>query len=222
MKKYRAVIIIVEGHAEEQFVNESLRPWLANYNIPDVRAIKIRTSQSQKGGSSDYQKFKNDVTRVLNQEHDILVTSLIDFFRLPKKFPQFDAAIKLNGVEKQVEFLEQALAQDISSERFLPYIQLHEFEALLFANILGFKFLPNISPAQIASVQKIIHDYPNPELINNNPKTAPSKRLVQIFPSYKKVLHGNYIILENSFSTILEKCPRFSNWANEIIRKMNQ
>ena len=217
--KHSKVIIIVEGQTEEEFVNESLRPWLNNHSIYDVRAIKIRTSQTGKGGSANYQKFKNDVSRLLNQQNDVLITSLIDFFRLPTSFPGYEEALRIPNVERRVEFLENALAEEINSERFLPYIQLHEFEALLFTRIAGFKALPDLGLKEIAEIKTVMELYPNPELINDNPTTAPSKRLEQIYPGYKKVLHGNFIILENTFQSLLEKCPRFRNWVECIVVK---
>jgi len=216
--KYPKVIIIVEGQTEEEFVNESLCPWLNSRGIYDVRAIKIRTSQTGKGGSANYLKFKNEVLRLLTQQKDVLVTSLLDFFRLPTSFPQYEEAQKMSDVERRVAFLENALAVGINAERFLPYIQLHEFEALLFTKIEGFRALPGLDLKQVAEIESVIETYPNPELINNNPQTAPSKRLEQIYPGYEKVLHGNFVILENTFPSLLEKCPRFRNWVEDIVQ----
>ena len=218
--KYRCLIIIVEGQTEEEFIKESFAPWLLGHDIFDVRPIPIRTSQRQKGGNINYRKFKNDVIRFLKSENEVLVTSLIDFFRLPTDFPEFKNAQKLNGSERQVEYLENALSDDIGEARFLPYIQMHEFEALLFTDLRGFVQLPGISPRQRLAFEKILQDYPNPELINNDPETAPSKRLEKIYPAYKKVLHGNYILLENSLSAVFEKCPRFSKWAHHLVLTM--
>ena len=184
--------------------------------IYDVRAICIRTSKTAKGGNTDYAKFKNDVVRYLKQEQDILVTSFIDFFRLPNKFPNYSEAQKINDVINKITFLEESLEKDISSDRFVAYIQLHEFEALLFTNIFGFTNIPKITPAQLGLIQKIINDYPNPEFINDNPQTAPSKRLERIVPRYDKVLYGNYIALDNTFNEILIKCPRFKNWVQKL------
>lgn len=219
--KYRSLIIIVEGHAEEEFVNGSLRAWLGGQGIHDVRAIKIRTSQTSKGGNTDYAKFKNDVLRILKKESNVLVTSLIDYFRLPKRFPKQEEARKIASPEKRVAFLEESLSSDIASERFIPYIQLHEFEALLFADLKGFGALPGITARQLSDIQEIVGKYPNPELINDNPQTAPSKRLLTVFPPFKKVLHGNYIILENGFPALLEKCPRFRAWAENLVLSMS-
>ncbi|HOY07500.1 MAG TPA: DUF4276 family protein [Saprospiraceae bacterium] len=214
---YSKLIIIVEGQTEEEFVNQSLRPWLNQKGIYDIRAIKIRTSSSVKGGNANYQKFKNEILRLLNQQKDVLITSFFDFFRLPTSFPGYDEMQRVLNVEHKITILETSMGEDINSERFVPYIQLHEFESLLFTKIHGFKSLPQLHASQIADLNAIIESYPNPELINNNPSTSPSKRILKIYPSYEKVLHGNYILLENTFEAILLKCPRFSNWINILL-----
>ena len=219
---YRGIIIVVEGQTEEEFVNESLRPWLNTFGIYDFKAVCIRTSKTDKGGNSNYSKFKNDVLRYLKQENDILVTSFIDYFRLPTDFPQYAASQKLDDISSKVAFLEESIQKNINSDRFIPYIQLHEFEALLFTDVKGFRGLPKITEPQLSQIEKIIQDYPNPELINDSPQTAPSKRLEQIIPRYGKlkVLYGNYIILDNSFSAILEKCPRFKSWVQKLVQTL--
>ncbi len=218
--KYRSLIIVVEGQTEEVFVNETLAPWLNSQGIFDIRAIKIRTSKTGKGGNVNFEHFKNTTENLLKQENDILVSSLIDFFRLPVKFPGFESSKKITSVEKRVEFLEYELAKTIDSERFIPYIQLHEFEALLFSKIEGFRIIPSIRQSEIDKISKVISDFPNPELINDNPETAPSKRLEKIITSYNKVLFGNFIIAENGLSSIFERCPRFKIWVFNLVAKM--
>ena len=220
--KYRSLIIVVEGQTEEEFVNEVLQPWLNEQGINDVRAIKIRTSKTGKGGNTNYAHFKNTTENLLKQEKDILVTSLLDFFRLPNEFPGFDAARRIINVQKRIEFLEHELSNKIASERFIPYIQLHEFEALLFTKIEGFRVVPFCGKAAIEQISKIIDEYPNPELINDHPNTAPSKRIEKIIADYDKVLHGNYIILENGLAAIFEKCPRFRQWIERLVEHMRE
>jgi len=70
-------------------------------------------------------------------------------------------------------------------------------------------------------LDKIISEYPNPEDINDDPSTAPSKRLKnnQLIKGYNKVIDGNLIILETGIDTILQKCPRFSKWVETIIER---
>lgn len=213
---YRTLIIIVEGQTEEEFVNETIRPWMAAHGIHDVRAIKIRTSRTGKGGNANYLHFKSTTTLLLKQEKNILVTSLIDYFRLPNEFPGFVTAMKQSTVENRVAILETELGKDINSPHFVPYIQLHEFEALLFTKSAGFKVIPSLTPKALTEIEAIITKYPNPEYINDHPDTAPSKRIKNIIPNYNKVLFGNFIVLENGLSAILEKCPRFKNWLENL------
>jgi len=65
-----------------------------------------------------------------------------------------------------------------------------------------------------------VESFPNPELINDRPSHAPSARLENIVPEYRKPLYGNLIALELGMETILEKCPRFNNWIHLIIDRM--
>jgi hypothetical protein len=212
----RRVIIVVEGDTEEEFVKDSVAPFLfQRHGIFDVRPIKVATSPGYKGGIGGYGKFRNDVTRYLKQEHDIVVTSLLDFFRLPPSFPAFKDSLKISDFADRIVFLEDAIAKDISDQMFLPYLQKFEFEALLFTDITGFEYC-GITKSQKQELQKILADYPNPEDINDRPETAPSKRLQKIIPNYNKVLFGNVIIQEHGFPKLLEKCPRFAAWIEKI------
>jgi hypothetical protein len=55
---------------------------------------------------------------------------------LPADFPAYDQALSAIDPYMRVEVLESAMAADISDSRFIPYIQLHEFEALVLAECL--------------------------------------------------------------------------------------
>lgn len=111
--------------------------------------------------------------------------------------------------------MEKSISDDINDRRFIPYIQLHEFEALLFSATNGFEmyFEDKISE----EIQCIIDSFDNPEDINSSPETAPSKRLIRIIPYYDKVIYGNIVALEIGLSTILSKCPRFRRWISSLI-----
>lgn len=101
--------------------------------------------------------------------------------------------------------------------RFFSYIQLHEFEALLFSSNKGFEYY--FSEELAAKTASIISSYDNPEDINTSPEGAPSKRLLAIKSDYNKVLEGNLIALEIGIKSIWEKCPRFAEWIKTIIEK---
>ncbi len=116
-----------------------------------------------------------------------------------------------------VKHLEDEARKAIANPNFIPYIQLHEFEGLLFAHERGFDYIHNIREQKRQVIRDIIIGYPNPELINDGAETAPSKRLKGLIPRYKKTFHGPIIALENGLEPILEKCPRFSGWVRTII-----
>ncbi|MBL0107434.1 MAG: DUF4276 family protein [Ignavibacteria bacterium] len=84
--------------------------------------------------------------------------------------------------------MEKSCSEDINELRYIPYIQLHEFEGLLFTKMDGFELIPAINndPIKISELQEILINYPNPELINEGSITAPSKRLSNIIPGYRK------------------------------------
>ena len=116
--------------------------------------------------------------------------------------------------------MERCIKDDIKDVRFIPYIQLHEFEALLFASNEGFNsFFDEI---QKEKAQQIINSYDNPEDINTTPEGAPSKRILAIKEDYDKVLEGNLIALEIGFSKIMEKCTRFRAWIEKLIEQCKE
>lgn len=218
----RAIYIVVEGDTEEEFVNSLLQPHFASiHRFYDVRAIKLATSSGHKGGDLSFARYQHNVALLLNQESDVVVTSLIDFYQLRTDFPSYNEAKKQNRPEDQVAMLENACNSTMNNDRFIPYIQLHEFEALVFSARRGFDQL-GLSARQLAEINKILTQFPNPELINEGQQTAPSKRLAAIIPGYQKVLYGNMIALENGFQTILSKCPRFNAWIKLLESKIQR
>lgn len=211
----RGIYFIAEGATEVQFIESSLRHYFISKSIYDIRAFDM-------GGSNSYSRYYTDINTFLKREDDIIVTSMIDFFRLPKDFPGYEAAKKLNGSDKQILAIENEISQRINNERFVPYIQLHEFEGLLFTDMKGFNQVPGCDSHILAELKAIVDGYENPELINDGPETAPSKRLKRIIPGYDKPLYGAYIALENGLDSIIGKCPRFRNWLKILEAKVRQ
>ena len=217
----KRLYIIVEGQTEQEFVRDTIAPYFYDLGFYDIRPFLIRTSQIGRGGFVNYQHLKNDAIRLLEHEHEIIVTMFVDYFRIPTSLPKYnECKNKKIDIIKKVKCLEKSIGHDISNRRFIPYIQLHEFEALLFSSNKGFEYCYDKNLYE--KTQNIVDKYENPELINDNPKIAPSKRLLKIIPTYDKVLDGNLIAIEIGISTILSKCPRFRNWITQITNKLNE
>lgn len=213
----KRLFIVVEGQTEEAFVKELMTPHFIHNGIYDIRPVLIQTSKGHKGGFVNYEHLKNDLLRLLkSQGQDVVVTTFVDFFRCPELPNQNDIDMLPSHIQK-VEAMEKCMSDDINDWRFIPYIQLHEFEALLFSAANGFEmyFENQISK----EIQGIIDSHDNPEEINSSPETAPSKRLIRIIPYYDKVIYGNIIALEIGLTTILSKCPRFRGWIDSLIHR---
>lgn len=212
----RRVFIMVEGQTEEAFVREILQPWFTDRDIHDVRAVKIQTSRGHKGGFVNYEHLKNDNIRLLRGEGEVVVTTLVDYFRIPSSIPNFELCHQRNiTTAKKITCLEQAISDDLRDRRFFPYIQQHEFEALLFSSNAGFERFFDSAVHQKTAV--LVNEFDNPEDINSDPTTAPSKRILQILPDYEKVNDGNIIALEIGIECIRQRCPRFKLWLDFIV-----
>lgn len=213
----KRIYIVVEGQTEQEFVNSLLAPYLGSFGILVVTPILIRTSKSGRGGFVNYRHLENTVNGLLKKSasSDFIVTTFVDFFRIPHTMPDYEASMAKPTKIDQVESLEQALSTAINDRRFIPYIQLHEFEALLFSDNKGFEYY--YEEKQAIATKTIVDEFDNPEEINSSPQGAPSKRLQTIIEDYNKVTEGNLIALEVGLNTILNRCPRFRAWIDKLI-----
>lgn len=222
----KRLLIVVEGDTEKEFIDKVLGPFLNAKGLLSVNCFKIKHT---KGGLTKYQHLKTDLINCV-YESNVLVTTLIDFYALPKDFPKYEDARKIVNKADRLAFIEKAIVEDLETlkgkefSNLLPYIQLHEFEALVFSSIDAIAALYNRSEAKFNELEQIIAAHPNPEDINDSPLTAPSKRLIndQLIKGYNKVTDGIMIIEEAGIDIILGKCPRFKRWVETLIEKSNE
>ncbi len=211
----KRLVFIVEGDTEIVLVEKLIVPYLVKLGFTismHAQTIITNRKQHKKGGVGSYGKYKNEVSNTLAQG-DVIVTTLIDFFKLPTDFPVYTPdSTKINEIEDAI------LADFENNPDFVPYIQRHELEALMFSAMDGFDLV--IDDVQRRNqIQQIMDDYPNPEDINNLPETAPSKRLKRIF-NYDKTGDGQMIFEMIGIEAILDKCPRFANWIETLKQKL--
>jgi len=215
--------IIAEGQTEEEFVKTILAEHLANFNvITDVHCVTTKRTQTQvhRGGLVSYEHAKKDILLWQKQEkgNDVRFTTMLDLYALPNDFPQIDEAKRICDPYQKVKKLETALADNIDDYRFIPYIQLHEFEALILTDPskLIDRFPEYDKPVQelVANCKK----YSSPELINDGETTAPSKRIIQFIPSYQgaKVSVAPLMVQKIGLPTIRSQCPHFNEWLIQL------
>src|SRR5882724_9555193 len=177
--------VIVEGQTEEKFVKEIL--------APSMYAKMIFPTPLNLEGVSKYSIIKKNVAIALGDK-SAYVTTMLDFYGLPKSFPGQDSLPGTAIPSQKVKLLEDAFENDIGSRRFIPYIQLHEFETLLFSDINAIdEVLSVLNKSELNKLRKIT-DGKTPEEINDQYESAPSRRLLKLYPGYQKASDGVRII----------------------------
>ena len=218
---YTRLYIIVEGQTEETFVNQTLKPHLGDF-LFGASALVVTTSKKRgaRGGLSDYKKPRNDIIRLTKQEknEDVRFTTMFDLYDLPPDFPSYQAAALHADPYQRVEELENALADDIPDPRFIPYIQLHEFEALLLSDLGQLETQFDGTADAIARLATMAARFPSPEHINDGSATAPSKRIISALPEYdgRKASAGPIVAEKIGLATICSKCAHFAEWLGKL------
>ncbi len=212
------VIIICEGETEKEFCQKILAPYFNRKDI-DIRPPLIKKSM---GGIVKWPELQKQIALHLKSEPKAYVTTLIDYYGLYKKygFPKWYEAELLADKNQRMDMLELGMKEDIEDSirhRFIPYMQLHEFEGLLFNEInIFYEQIPSKELVGIEELKQIFVQYDNPEMINNNRDTSPSHRLKRIISGYNKVVYGNIIAEAIGLEKIRVKCPRFDRWLTYI------
>jgi hypothetical protein len=220
--------IVTEGQTESNFVKKVLGPYFSGGGVTLIPCTLVtkndkKAGRQYKGGISRYSKAKNDILKCLaygRKRSDVYVSTMFDFYRLPNDFPGFNDAQRFNDPYKKAASLEDALKDDIDKNgtAFIPYLSLHEFEALLFSDIAVVRrhfFEIDITPLINTDLE-----YPNPELINNGEQTSPSKRILQYVPGYAKHVDGVAIAQKIGLDVLRQKCKHFDGWIKRLERLM--
>ncbi|MGL4943460.1 MAG: DUF4276 family protein [Thermoguttaceae bacterium] len=210
--------ITAEGQTEQNFANKVLAEHLAQFQVvADARSVLTskdkRAGCVYRGGLLDYQRAKQDILTWMKHDNrpECRFTTMFDLYALPDDFPGFADAARQRNPYDRVRILEEAFAKDINDPRFIPYIQLHEFEALILAapQHLDWEYIDHATP--IANLIRIVGDQ-NPELINDGAATAPSKRILKEIPEYSKATAGVAVAQHIGLATLRKQCQHFCDW----------
>ena len=143
---------------------------------------------------------------------------MVDLYALPADFPGTTAGAGMRDVpHRRVETIEAAWAEETGDPRFIPHVQLHEFEAYLFADIAQLGGFFENGPA-IRALQKIADAHDSPELIDDGRHTAPSKRIETHISSYKRMKSaaGPQTAQRIGLPAIRAACPHFGRWLTRL------
>ncbi|MGI9175032.1 MAG: DUF4276 family protein [Rhodothermales bacterium] len=215
------VNVIVEGETEEGFVKRVLAPYLSERNVyPTTRRVLLsrKGGRPHRGGIRSYHHPRFDIVTSLKEDVRVYCATMFDLYALPDDFPGMERAPS-GPPHERVAHLERALAEDIGAalpdgaKRFIPYLQLHEFEALLFADVakLDEAVSALLGRNRLDALRHILKECGSPENINEGLETAPSKRLKKLYPAYEKRLFGELVAEQTGIDTIRSACPHFDD-----------
>jgi hypothetical protein len=217
------LLIHVEGQTEEAFVNSLLSDHLTAAGYRDVRVRLAGNPRKQRGGVGSWQGVKRDVLRHLKEDRSAIHAIIVDFYGMPNDWPGRNQAHATSSSSAKAECVETALLHETTESmgggfdprRFVPLVMMHEFEALLFSDPSG--FARGIARSDLAPEFRAIREaFANPEDINDSAETAPSKRILRVFPGYQKSLFGVLASLEIGLPSIRRECTHFSTWLGQL------
>ncbi len=219
----------VEGPTEETFVNELLRPHLAAHGVSvSARLLGHRKARARRGGIVGWLEARGDLVRHLKEDRQLSVTTMVDYYGLPRSerhgWPERRQAASAPFSERPV-LVETAVRGEVAaamgaafvSSRFVPFVMMHEFEALLFSDCGSFAEAigrPTLAPR----FQEIRDQFSGPEEINDSNVTAPSKRIGSLVPGYSKVRQGLLAARAIGLEAMRSECPHFSEWLGRLER----
>lgn len=214
------VHVVCEGQTEVRFVEQVLMPHFVARSTY-LSAVLIGRP-GHKGGNLQFERLLHDLKKLLLGDRDAYTTTFFDFYGLPSNFPGREQAAKQLTAQAKATYLLEELSTNVEWElgadalrRFIPYVQMHEFEGLLFSDPQA--FAAALNRADLLEPLRMIRDgVTSPEEINDSPNTAPSKRLKRLFDGYQKPLHGIRGALGVGLQAIRDECEGFRSWIEQL------
>jgi len=219
MSKLVEIIAIVEGKTEQIFIQDILVSHFCKKNIY-ITPI-IASKPGQKGGDIKWARVKNDIERFLKQRSDTYLTLFLDLYGINPDWPGYEEAkLKKYSFEKAasintatIEEVKKLFGDYTAQNRFIPFVAIHEFEALLFSDSRSLAKSLKVSESKVL---RIIDECGSPEEINDSQQTAPSKRLLELSKRFKKTTTGISVAKEIGLELMRKKCPIFNIWLENI------
>ena len=232
--------VTVEGPTEQRFLKDVLSPHLAEHSVyadgrPVLTSKDKRAGREYRGGfrrTGAYETARKDICAWMKADRnaDARFTTMFDLYALPVDFPGFAEAARQADPYQRTALLEIALREDIRRQlddpRFIPYIQLHEFETLILADPqqLDWEYMEHAQQIHRISAM-VAREGGNPELINSGETSAPSKRIIAEIPEYEgnKATSGPLVAGKIGLPTLRQRCAHFAEWLGrlEVLARAN-
>jgi hypothetical protein len=220
----KRLYLTVEGQTEAAFTTRVLVPHLAGFNVflnpPRFTGLhRRRRGRIPHGGLlhtfrhalSDMQSWLKE-----DQSPDARFSMMIDLYSLPSDFPGYAAGMLRQTGKAKADSLQESLRQLISDARFIPYLQCHEFEALVLADPRRIGTIYDVSTPEMESLCRECGEFPTPEDIDLGQHSHPKYRIQQRVEGYDENVAGPLLAEEIGLATLRGTCPHFGAWLTRL------
>jgi hypothetical protein len=219
----KTLFIVVEGETEERFLRTVL------YNDFITQGIHIEAQQwltNRKlgigGGGSNFDLIENHLRRLMaryQHDKDVFISVMVDLYAFPKggnTVYDDEVSRQQNGKNKAL-LLQDKMQERMAYRNFIPYVQLHEYEALLLSKPEALLAFYTDKAAEIDGLKSEV-DGMKPEEINETPEGAPSKRIIKYLPRYEKqkTTAGVSTAEKIGLPHLRANCPHFNDWVTKL------
>lgn len=215
----KRLVIYCEGQTEEMIVERVLRNHLILHGIKVERPILAATSfdpSGQRGGFVNWDAIEFDLKQefALDADLNVRFTTLLDAYAMPSKVLRLAGFTSPVTTVADIEAVEQAIEGVFTESRFKAYLQRHELEALLLADLDALERVFHRHKPGLQQLRSDIAAFSNAEDINHGLTTHPSARLATAVAGYEDLKASNayFVLAEAGLDVARAKCPRFDAW----------
>ena len=220
------LLVSVEGQTEEGFVENVLARHLYDCGYTSVAASLMGRARSRdkRGGVRAWNDVLQDIVNKLNGDSGLIVSTMVDYYGMSRDWPGRDVVPPRGATPQEIaEPIEQnmldavvdAMGGSFNASRFVPYVMMHEFEAMLFSDCR--ELAVGIGRPDLTSRLQAVRDaYDTPEAIDDSPDSAPSKRIEGLIGRYQKPYMGTAAALEIGMEAIRGECQHFAGWVAQL------
>jgi len=217
--------VFCEGQTEQGFCSQVLQPHLFPQSDGMVHTLSVGQKNHHHiygiGKRSKYERVRKFIANTINGRvgKNVYFTTMFDLYALPNDFPgKADNVRNPADPTPYIIALETAFGVDIACHTFIPHLQLHEYETMLFADPTAFGISFENCEHQIQQLEAVAASVPSIEHIDDGKTTAPSKRIIAIIPEYdgRKASAGPDIAEYIGLQTIRQRCPHFHEWLERL------
>lgn len=222
----KRLYLTVEGQTEAAFATRVLVPHLASFNVflnpPRFTGLhRRRRGRIPQGGLlNTFRHALADMQTWLKEDQspDARFSMMVDLYSLPSDFPAYATGMARPTGKAKADALQQSLAEFIADSRFIPYLQCHEFEALVLADPPRIGTIYEVTRAEMEALCLECDAFATSEEINLGQHSHPKYRIEQRVQDYDENVAGPLLAEDIGLPTLRGRCPHFGEWLSRLER----